>query len=67
MKLFVLKHDGFWLGGFIIVFAENKERASDIIESEMKKAGVHEKDYDLNNIAEVEQKEQLVFFSTGDY
>jgi hypothetical protein len=67
-NIYKLEHRGFWLGGVIIVLAENLEKAKEIISETLIENGVGESQFNINDVARVEQiMPNVIYLSTGDY
>jgi hypothetical protein len=67
-NIYKLEHSGFWLGGVIIVLAENLEKAKEIISETLIENGVGESQFNINDVARVEQiMPNVIYLSTGDY
>ena len=67
-NIYKLKHSGFWLGGVIIVYAENLEQAKSIIEKTLQDNGVDLSEFNIQDVERVETiMPNVIYLSTGDY
>jgi len=68
MDVFILEHDGFWLGGVVVVIEENLKEARKRIDFELVGHGVNQQDYDLRKVKLIKtDKPKTVYVYNGDY
>lgn len=67
-NIYKLEHSGFWLGGVIIVYAENLEQAKSIIEKTLQDNGIDLSEFNIHDVERVETiMPNVIYLSTGDY
>ena len=68
MEVWILEHNGMWIGGAIVVAAPSINKASEIIISELESSGVEPKDYDIGKIKMVDRLTcNVALIQNGDY